>query len=58
MSAETWRRLDGAVPGENRGTIAVKGFAESIEVYEIDPETQPDDALRRETPPHSIAASS
>ena len=43
VSAETWRRLEGSFPGTCRGAIAVKGFADPIEVYEIDPETLPAD---------------
>ena len=52
VSAETWRHLDGSFPGRCRGAIVVKGFAEPIEAYEIDPEeTQPeDDGMARETP--------
>ena len=40
VSAETWRRLCGTVSGKCRGPITVKGFAEPIEVYEINPETE------------------
>jgi class 3 adenylate cyclase len=39
VSAECWRYLSNAFPGECRGSIQVKGFSEPIEVYQIDLET-------------------
>ena len=38
VSAETWRCLGGTVPGNSRGEITVKGFADPIKAYEINPE--------------------
>ena len=37
VSVDTWRYLAGAVPGECRGKMTIKGFGETIEVYQIDP---------------------
>jgi class 3 adenylate cyclase len=38
VSADSWRHLRGAFLGACRGTIAVKGRNDPIEVYEINPE--------------------
>lgn len=37
VSAETWALLDGKFGGKTRGKIRVKGFADEVEVWEIDP---------------------
>jgi adenylate cyclase len=37
VSVDTWRYLAGAIPGECRGKMTIKGFGETIEVYQIDP---------------------
>ena len=37
VSVDTWRYLAGAISGECRGKMAIKGFGETIEVYQIDP---------------------
>jgi adenylate cyclase len=41
VSADAWGHLGGAFPGACRGPIAVKGRADPIEVYEINPEQEP-----------------
>jgi class 3 adenylate cyclase len=37
VSVDTWRYLAGTIQGECRGKMAMKGFGEAIEVYQIDP---------------------
>lgn len=37
VSTETWRLLDNKFAGNARGRIRVKGFADEVEVFEIDP---------------------
>jgi class 3 adenylate cyclase len=44
VSADSWRHLRGAFLGACRGTIAVKGRNDPIEVYEINPEPGTDAA--------------
>jgi class 3 adenylate cyclase len=45
MSAETWKLVRGRFVGRSRGTVEVKGFAQAVEVFEIDP-----------APPAAVAA--
>lgn len=38
VSVDTWALLENRFPGKSRGKIRVKGFADEVEVFEIDPD--------------------